>query len=155
MTLLKKGYFVNFKIIFVCLLFSSSFISAQNIIPEQKELYGSWVLERNINYPNKIFLLDSKLFDDETIKGVHFFIGEYTGKSKIRFFYPKSPKKKRIRRCGNDGLSENEFAGKKEAIWQYDANTGILKVFHSKFLGGTLFKVEKEYLSELVFTKIK
>lgn len=138
--------------ILIFLVFSASFTSAQNTIPLQNELYGKWVIKRNINNPEKIYLLESGLLGNVTKYGVELFTGEFTGKRKIKFFYSEPPRENKIRRCLNDGL--NQYRGTSDAVWQYDSNNGILKVFHSKFLGGTLFEVEKENSSKLILIKI-
>ncbi|MEW7278103.1 hypothetical protein ABW636_05865 [Aquimarina sp. 2201CG1-2-11] len=129
---------------------------AQNSILVRKELYGRWGVERDINDPSKLYLINSGFSRAIIEKGVEFFIGEFTDKKKIKFFSLISPQKKQRHRCGNDhSRKHNRGSSKKEAVWYYNENTGILTILDSKFLGGTLFMVEKINSFELVLTKIE
>ncbi len=139
------------KILLLFLSISFSFLSAQNSIPQKQELLGKWVVKPDQNIPNKSYLIDSKMYDNPIKIGVEFFVGKYTGRLRIRYFQVYESKKPS--RCGYNTLFPGRYGGIRNAVWYYDANTGILKIQHSKFLGGTLFKVRKSNSSELILIR--
>ncbi len=151
------------KILLAFLVCSIHYISAQNSIPQRKELFGKWVVEKDDIDTSVVYLSNPELFEDGYNGDINFFV-KYTNTLRLRYVLPIVVKKEgpRVRRCGNDSRPapptwyETVITKSKiEAVCAYNPEDGMLKISDANFLGGTLFYVKKINFKEMILTKIK
>ncbi len=142
------------NIFIVLLLLYSALIYSQSDTLTETEIFGKWVVAPDYPSTEKVYLIDPEVCINPNKIGVEFFLGEYTGKKKIRYF------EKRVdnvpqRRCSNyKPYNPARIIGAQQAIWQYNSATGILEIIHPRFLKSTFFKIEKQSSSKLLLTRI-
>ena len=135
------------RTLFLFLLFSSIFVTAQDQIPSKEELLGNWSLSiKDFRSEVREYVLRPLARDSD----------RYNEKVQIRKAgISKSFNLKGIR-CGNDHrIRYNRGYKYGKTSWKYNSESGILKISARHVLYGTLFSVKKTDSGWFILTVIE